>query len=141
MESQKCCQAEGPWISFILRLTVASLFAVAAVAKFEAGLEVTAEHFISVFESTWLPKSVVSVHAHVIPFLEVLIPLWLLIGFRLRIAWVFTALVALTLAFGMAVVRGYGVAADNYFYVFLCLLGIYFSPADRFSVDGFKKAA
>ena len=137
MDQKKCC--EEAWISLILRLMVASLFAVAAVAKFQAGLGVTAQHFVKVFEQTWLPAPLVALQAVLIPYFEVIIPVWLLLGIRLKEAWIFAALVSLSLAFGMAVVRGYGVAADNYFYVFLCCLGIYFSSYDRFSIDGLKK--
>lgn len=137
MDQKKCCGEA--WISLILRLTIASLFAVAAVAKFQAGLGTTAQYFVKVFEQTWLPAPLVALHAVLIPYFEVLIPIWLLLGIRLKAAWIFAALVSLSLAFGMAVVRGYGVAADNYFYVFLCCFGIYFSGYDRFSIDGFGK--
>ena len=137
MDQKKCCGEA--WISLILRLSVASLFTVAAIAKFQAGLEVTAQHFVKVFEQTWLPSLLVKLQATLIPYVEVIIPIWLLLGFKLKAAWIFAAFMSLTLAFGMAVIRGYGVAADNYFYVFLCCLGIYFSSYDRFSLDGLQK--
>ena len=56
----------------------------------------------------------------------------------MALAWIFTSLVTISLAFGMVVARKYDVAADNYFYVFLCCAGLYFSQFDRFSVDAIK---
>lgn len=132
------CKTEGCWISFIMRLSIASLFGTAAVAKFLVGRVKTVTYFQTAFQNTWLPQSLVTIEATIIPFLETAICIWLLVGYKLKMAWVFASLVTITLAFGMAVVSGYGVAGDNYFYVLLCCVGLYFSKYDRWSVDGMR---
>ncbi len=131
-------QNEASWISLILRIAMASLFAVASINKFAGGLSGVAAYFQSVFEPTWLPLPLVAIHAKVIPFAEGLIAIWLLVGLHLRLAWFFTGFVTISLAFGMAVASKYDVAANNYFYVLLCCAGLYFSPLDRWSLDGLK---
>ena len=77
----------------------------------------------------------VKFHAMLVPYIEVLIPAWLLIGFRLRLGWVVTSLFLLSLAFGTLVAKQGDVAAHNYFYVMVCLAGLYFSQFDKWSVD------
>ena len=126
---------ERCWISFILRLSVASIFVAAAVPKFMGGLESVVSSFQAAFKDTWLPMPLVVLHARILPYLEALIPVWLIVGFRLRLAWVVTTLLMVSLGFGMLVAKQGGIAADNYFYVLFCLAGLYFSQFDRWSID------
>ena len=124
-------ESEGCWISLILRLAVASLFAAAAIAKFQGGLESVVGYFQSAFKDTWLPPALVTLHARLVPYIEAIIPIWLVSGFRLKLGWVATALFMVTLAFGMMVAKQYAVAADNYRYVLICCAGLYFSQFDH----------
>ena len=126
---------ERCWISLILRLAVASLFIGAVVPKFLGGVDKLDIAFQGMFKDTWLPMPLVQLHAKLVPYLEALIPIWLLVGFRLRLAWVVTSLFMVTLAFGMIVAGKGDIAASNYFYVALCLAGLYFSQFDKWSVD------
>lgn len=130
---------EGGWISLVLRLAVASLFTATAAAKFINGLDGVAAQFQTIFQATWLPMPLVALHARAVPFIEALIPIWLVVGFRLRWAWIFTALFMVSLAFGMGVAKQYATAADNYLYVLIFCAGLYFSRFDRWSADGLLK--
>lgn len=128
----------GQWVSLVLRLAVASLFFAAAVRKLQGGMETiqkTARFFQATFENTWLPARLVNIHAYATPFVEALIVIWLISGFRLKAGWVFTALFMTSLAFGMSVVGRFDTAADNYIYVLICCAGLLLSRYDRVQID------
>lgn len=130
---------EHCWISLILRIAVASLFVAAAVPKWVnglAGLQGIVDYFAATFKDSWLPGPLVAAHARVVPFIEALIPVWLILGYRLRMAWAVTALFLVTLAFGMLVTREHAVAANNFLYVMIACWGLYFSQYDCLSIDG-----
>lgn len=129
------------WISAILRLAVASLFLAAAVGKYQTGINGVVQYFQTTFKDAWLPPLLVEFHARLTPVIETIIPLWLITGIRLKAGWIITTLFAVSLAFGMAVVRQYGTAANNYFYVLLCLAGLYFSQFDKWNFDAWFKLA
>ena len=139
--SKKNC--EGCWISLVLRVAFASLFVAAVIPKWshgKAGLDSLVTNFQTLFKDTWLPRQLVTLQARLVPYIEVVIPIWLLAGFKLRFAWVFTALFLTTLAFGMMVAQSSG-AADDYFYVLIACAGIYFSQYDRTSIDSPGRAS
>ena len=128
----------GQWASLVLRLAVGSLFFAAAVRKLQGGMETiqkTVGFFQTTFENTWLPAKLVSIHAYATPFVEALIVIWLISGFRLTAAWVFTTLFTTSLAFGMSVAGKFDTVADNYTYVLICCAGLLLSRYDRFRVD------
>ena len=122
---------ELSWISYILRLAMASLFFVAGVNKFVMGLTTSAQYVIATFAKTWLPTLFVTPYAYLLPFMEVLLAVWLLCGIKLKAAWISTAVLLISLAFGMAVAQQYPTAATNYFYVVIACLGLYVSRFDR----------
>jgi len=127
------------WASVVLRLAVGSLFFAAAVRKLQGGaatIQNTVQYFKTTFENTWIPERMVTAHAYATPFIEALIVIWLISGFRLKAAWVCTALFATSLAFGMSVAGNFNTAADNYTCVLICCVGLLLSPHDRIGVDG-----
>lgn len=126
--------SEGCWVSLILRLAAASLFIGAAVPKWMGPPGQTVQMFQSMFQSTWLPMPLVTLHARLVPWIELILPIWLIVGFRLQWAWVATALFLVSLAFGMVVAQQM-IAVGNYFYVLFACVGLYFSRYDRFSID------
>lgn len=128
---------EGCWVSLILRLAMASLFIGAVVPKWMGPPGKTVQMFQSMFQSTWLPMPLVTLHAQLTPWIEILLPVWLILGFRLRWAWVVTGLYLVSLAFGMVVAQQYGTAANNYFYALFSCAGLYFSRYDGLSLDAF----
>jgi len=122
---------ELSWVSYILRLAMASLFFVAGVNKFVMGLSNSAQYVIATFAKTWLPAPLVTPYAYALPFVEVFVAVWLLSGIKLKEAWIFTAFMFISLAFGMAVAQQYPSAASNYVYVVIACLGLYVSKFDR----------
>lgn len=129
---------EQAWISIILRLATASLFAVAAIGKFAAGIGATVSRFQLTFKATWIPEILITPYAYCIAFLEIFIVFWLLSGIKLRAAWVFTSFLLISLAFGMIVAGQYETAADNYMYVVMACFGIYVSRYDQCVLGGKK---
>jgi len=132
----------GRWASLVLRLAIGSLFLSAAVGKLSGGLASirgTVGYFQATFAETWLPQTLVTLHGWLTPFVEALISVWLIVGYRLRVGWIVTCLFTISLAFGMAVAKKHDVAANNYVYVLICAAGLYLSRYDRFSVDGLLK--
>ena len=127
----KDCSKES-WISFILRMAFVSLFAVASAGKFVGGLNAVAAQFSEMFKGTFLPLPLVILYARLIPFLEAIIAIWLLMGIRLKEAWIFTAIILISLAFGLVIGRQN--AADNYMYVLIACVGLYFSEFDTCNV-------
>jgi uncharacterized membrane protein YphA (DoxX/SURF4 family) len=127
------------WVSILLRLAIASLFFSAALGKWmRGGMHApaqTAAYFQTTFKETWLPAPLVTAHAYATPFIESFICLWLLSGFRLRWAWIFTTLFMISLAFGMSVAQKHDVAGQNYMYVFICCIALFFSPHDPLTPD------
>ena len=126
----KDCSKEC-WISFILRIAIASLFAVAAAGKFIGGIDGVVASFTSMFKDTFLPSPLVALYARVIPWVEAAIAIWLILGVRLKEAWIFTAFTLISLAFGMVVARQGTTASENYVYVLIACVGLYFSEFDK----------
>jgi uncharacterized membrane protein YphA (DoxX/SURF4 family) len=128
----------GAWISRLLRLAVGSLFFSAAVRKLGGGAESiakTVDYFQKTFEGTWLPGELVTAHAYATPFVEALIVLWLITGIFLAVGWVFATLFMITLAFGLSVAGEYGGAANDYTYVLIFCVGLYFSRFDSWRLS------
>jgi hypothetical protein len=74
-------------------------------------------------------------HAYATPFIEAVLVVWLISGFRLKLAWIFTSLFATSLAFGMSVAGEFDTAANNYNYVLICCAGLLLSRYDRLRID------
>ena len=127
--------SEEQWISTILRLAMASLFLAAAVGKFIGGIGATVTSIEGMFQGTWLPGPLVSIYARLLPYAELLIAVWLIVGTKLREAWIFTAFVLISLGFGLAVAKQ--PARDNYVLACVACAGLYFSRFDTCSC--FKK--
>lgn len=130
-----------PLASLMLRLAVASLFFAAAVRKISGGWESisgTVDYFQKTFRETWLPGPMVTAHGFATPFVESLIVLWLLVGYRLVTGWVLMVLFTISLAFGMSVASNYETAANNYNYVLIGVVGLLLSRFDRWSIDGWS---
>lgn len=107
----------------------------AAIDKFQDGTG----YMVGMFAETWIPKFMVSFQASTIQYTEAFIAIWLLVGFRLRLAWVFTGLVLASLTFGMAALGKHDVVGSNINYIIIVCAGIFFSQYDCLSVDGFKE--
>ena len=127
------------WISLILRLAFVFLFLGATVENFVNGLDAMLTSFTEMFKDTWLPAPLVVLHARVIPWVEMVLTVWLLLGIRLKEAWIVTALTLISLAFGMVVLKQSHIAANNFTYVFMACVGLYFSQYDKWNVGSLIK--
>ena len=119
---------ELAWSSLILRVAFASLFFVAAAAKFMGGYNQSVAYIIVAVKESFLPVWLVSIYAHILPFAEAAIAIWLLVGFKLREAWIFTAFVLITLSFGLAASKQNG--ADVFMYMVFACAGLILSRYD-----------
>lgn len=122
------------WASVFLRLAVGSLFLSAAITKVPNGVAGTISYYESLFGPSLLPGFLVTAHASVIMFIEFILGLWLLSGYRLALAWKAAALVLVSLAVGMVFAAKYDVASDNYAYLFLAVVGLVVSRYDRWTL-------
>jgi uncharacterized membrane protein YphA (DoxX/SURF4 family) len=117
--------------SLLLRVALAALFISTAVPKFQDP-KGTSEYFVGLFAKTWLPTFMVRGMAAVAGPVELLIALWLLVGWQLPFAWLFAGLWTVALAIGMSVASQFQQAAANFIYIGVCAGGILLSPFDRF---------
>ncbi|MCB9756876.1 MAG: hypothetical protein H6753_00450 [Candidatus Omnitrophica bacterium] len=122
--------SELSWISIILRVAMSSLFLVAGINKFATGLGYSAEQIMLSFSKTWLPGFLVAPYAYALPFVEIVLALWIFSGQYIKKAWITAAFVLTTLAFGMVVAGQHAIAASNYVYVVIACLGLYVSRYD-----------
>lgn len=121
------------WASVGLRASLGTLFLSAAITKLPGGVSGTVGVYAKLFEHSLLPGVLITAHATVIVWIELLLGAWLLSGYRLALAWKAAALVLLSLAVGMIFAGKTDVASDNYVYVVLSLGGLLTSPFDRWA--------
>lgn len=121
------------WLSVLMRLSLGGLLVIAALNKIPGGISGTVNYYQSLFQSTILPGFLVTAHASVVIFAELILGLWLLSGFRLSLAWKASSLLLVSLAIGMVFAGKYDVASDNFTYVFLSGVGLCASAYDRWS--------
>lgn len=118
--------------SLILRLAIGSLFLGAAIIKVQGGIEGNIAYYMGIFEKSIFPTFLVKIHASVIMFIELALAIWLISGFKLKQAWISSALTLITLAFGMIFVYKFDVVSDNLIYVALSGLGLVLAPYDKY---------
>jgi uncharacterized membrane protein YphA (DoxX/SURF4 family) len=131
-------ETAGGWISRLLRLAVTSLFFAAAAGKWHGGsktISQTFDFFQKTFEGTWLPDQLVTIHFYVTLFIEPLLVLWLIIGLALPLGWIVATLFMISLAFGMSVAGQHATASNNYIYVLIFCVGLYFSQFDSWRLS------
>ena len=125
------------WTSHIARAAIASMYAATSIRYFANGFGGVIGYTERALADTWLPMPLVTGFAHAIPWLELLIWVWLLVGVRLRTAWIVASLYTVTLAFGnMVALKN----VNDYLHVLLCLVGLNAARYDRWSVDGWRRA-
>lgn len=129
------------WIVLLLRVNMAVVFGVASINKLTGGMDEIVKVFQQVFAGSWLPLPVVDFAASTIPIVEALLAVWLLSGFRLKTAWIVSAIQMITLIFGISVARKYSVAADNTVYLLLIIAGLYFTDLKERTLAAVQAAA
>lgn len=124
------------WTSVISRAAIASMYAATSIRYLVNGTAGVLHYTERQMAHTWLPMPIVSTFGRAIPWLELVIWLWLLVGYRLRTAWVATALYTVILGFGnMLALQN----VNDYLHVLLCLAGLLTAAFDPFSVDAWRR--
>lgn len=100
----------------------------AGLGKFLGGLDATTASITGMFKDTFLPAGLVSLYATILPFAELGVGLWLISGAKLKDAWFFTALLLVSLAFGLLVAKQN--ASDIFIYILTACAGLHFSAQD-----------
>lgn len=132
------------WASVVMRVAVSAIFFTAALGKLKGGWESirgTVASFQGMFAETWLPGPMVTLHGYLTPFIEAIIPIWLIVGWRLKVGWLFTGLFMTSLAFGISVAGKYDIAGINYNYVLMCVVGLFLSHHDYLNLDALRNRA
>ena len=74
------------------------------------------------FAETWIPGVLITISAWAIIISELILGLWLLIGKKLRLAWVITAGLMFMLMLGQTVIKEYGTVANNWQYLVIAIV-------------------
>ncbi|HEX6566960.1 MAG TPA: hypothetical protein VF020_21905 [Chthoniobacterales bacterium] len=122
------------WVSILMRLAIGTLFLSAAIVKTPFGIPGIIAYYSSLLDKSLLPVFLIKSHAALILFFEYGLAVWLLSGWRLRLAWKVAGVLLVSLAIGMIFAGKYDVASANYSYVFLCAVGLFVSEFDRWQV-------
>ena len=122
------------WVSILMRLAIGTLFLSAAIVKTPFGIPGIIAYYSSLLDKSLLPVFLIKSHAALILFFEYGLAVWLLSGWRLRLAWKVAGVLLVSLAIGMIFAGKYDVASANYIYVFLCAVGLFVSEFDRWQV-------
>jgi hypothetical protein len=117
------------WVSLLMRLSLC-----AAIVKTPLGIPGIVAYYSSLFDHSLLPAFLVKIHAALILFFEYGLAVWLLSGWRLRLAWKVAGVLLVSLAIGMIFAGKYDVASANYIYVLFCAVGLFSSEFDRWRV-------
>jgi thiosulfate dehydrogenase [quinone] large subunit len=118
--------------SLILRLALGSLFLGTAIIKVQGGIDGNIAYYMGIFEKSIFPTFLVKIHASIIMFVEFILGLWLVSGFKLKQAWIASATTLISLAFGMIFVYKFDVVSDNLVYVVMSCVGILIAPYDKY---------
>ncbi len=129
-------EKNATWISIFMRLAIIIFLGLSGVRKVMGGVGDTIGQFQQMYADTGTPMWLVTAQAWMVPYLEVLIGIWLLLGFKLRAAFVTSALLTLNFCVAMKILGKGDVVANNSLFVLLCCVGLYFCHQDRCSLDG-----
>jgi len=129
--------AEGG-AALLIRLSLGVLFFFAGLGKFlgEGGASAWSQGMSSGFSESYLPSFMVLPFAYVLPYVEVALGLVLVAGLFTQLTFLIAGLLLIALALGMVVQAQYGVAANNFNYVLMAAVGLWFSSNDNpYSAD------
>lgn len=128
-------EKNAAWISVFMRIAIIIFLGLSGVRKVMGGVGTTIPRFQEMYAGTGTPMWLVTGQAWAVPFIEVFIGLWLLVGYKLRGAFIASALLTLNFCVAMKILSNHGVVANNSLFVLLCCVGLYFCDQDRLSLD------
>jgi thiosulfate dehydrogenase [quinone] large subunit len=121
---------------FLLRLPLGVIFFFAGLGKFIGGYGgFTTDMMKQMSENTWLPELLLYPFVYALPFVEVVVGAFLLVGFLTRPTLFVTALLLTALTFGMALLQNHQTVAQNANYVFMAAVAFFFSRHNLLSLD------
>ncbi len=120
-------------ITLIIRLVLGLVFLGWGTDKL-LHLSESYTYLTSGFEKSWIPSFLVYAWAAIMPFLETLLGISFLIGFRYRIALVVAGIFMAVITFGLVVQGQASVVASNLVYVLVIIAGLHFSDHNKFVV-------
>ena len=121
-------------ISLVLRLSIGTLFLGAGIIKVQGGIDGNITYYMSIFEKSIFPHTLIKAHASVIMIVEFILAVWLFSGVQLKKAWFASITILISLAFGMIFVYKFDVVSDNYIYVLISCLGVALTPYDSYKI-------
>ncbi|MFO7975138.1 MAG: DoxX family membrane protein [Candidatus Hydrogenedentota bacterium] len=117
---------------FLLRLALGVLFLFAAIGKFAGpGPMGFATWILQEFEATYLPRFLVVPYAYALPYVEFLLGVVLILGVFTKVSLTLAALTLISLAFGKMVQQDHATVANNFNYVFMAAVALWFSWRDN----------
>ena len=122
------------WISLLIRLMFGLIFLAHGLEKL-IDYKDTVETIAETFDETWLPLVIVRPFLYILPFIEAVIGISYLIGFRYRATLVSTGILLAILTFGLAVRGDFEPVSRNLVYFFILLIGLWQSDENRFCVS------
>lgn len=137
MESLPIQRRDVAFVVLVLRLAFGQLMLFAGINKFwnEGPVSNVSAGLMKRFEGTYLPELMLMPYSYALPYIEVVLGLVLLVGLFSRQALAVTALLLLSLAFGVIVLKDYPTAAANTVYAALAALAFLLARWDDFSAD------
>ncbi|MDT8389347.1 MAG: hypothetical protein RRC34_02440 [Lentisphaeria bacterium] len=129
-------EKNATWISVFMRVAIIIFLGFSGLRKVTGGVGVSVERMRQLFADTGTPAWLVTGQAWIVPYLEVAIAIWLLTGYKLRGAFITSALLILNFCGAMKILGNGDVVANNSLFVLLCCVGLFFCHRDRWSIDG-----
>ena len=123
--------SKNVWISLLIRLMFGLIFFVYGLEKLFSLTNIV-ETTGGTFDDTWIPKAAIVVFLYVLPFIEIMLGVSFLIGFKYRMTLVLTGILLAVLTFGLAVRGDYETVSRNLVYFFILLIGLWHSDQNRF---------
>jgi thiosulfate dehydrogenase [quinone] large subunit len=121
-----------------LRLTLGINIFMHGLARIVSGLSPFADGMVKQFASTSMPPTFVHAFATALPWSELFIGLFILIGLWTRTALALGALEIVVLTFGISFTQNWSVAGLQLIYAIVYAILLAFGEYDRWSIDGWR---
>jgi thiosulfate dehydrogenase [quinone] large subunit len=129
-------------IALLLRVGIGILFLFAGLNKFmrEGGAVGVAESMIDRFADTVLPGFLVTPFVYALPYVEVTLGVFLILGLFTRSALLFTGLLLLSLALGLLASGGNDTVPKVLNYLLITCVALWFASRDNaYSLDTLRR--
>jgi thiosulfate dehydrogenase [quinone] large subunit len=123
---------------FLLRLTLGVNILMHGLARIMSGLSPFAAGMVKQFASTPMPPTLVHAFAIALPWSELFIGAFILVGLWTRIALVLGALEIFVLTFGISLTQNWSVAGIQLMYALVYGILLAFAEYNRWSIDAWR---